>query len=411
MASVARASYRCFVSWVAYNLGAFTIGFSQIGGTDLLGTSPADLSFTGPYDDVSPKLSRVTFNRGRDDGLSIVGAGEATVDLRDPDGRFNPSNPASPLAGVLDDRLHPIMLQGVIGSPLTVAFPLFYGWVRRLVWEPQGRKGTAQLECVDLFYRLARAFPVIASTGPTTTGAAIGKILDAVGLPDPAARSLDVGDSILDFAADGSKSALDLIGDLLEAERGIFFVAGDGQATYRSRLTRQTGAVVGAIANSMRAIGPGSDFDQARTRVTVTRTQSGYTAVKTAPSLITGRLGLIDLPAIATPFLLNDGQADSLASWLLSQVATTRQPIYGLTIDNREQALLDQILAREIGDRITVTEAEGGTTGTFVIERLAHDVDVNRGRHSAAYLLTKADTATPFRIGSSLIGGTDVLVY
>jgi hypothetical protein len=408
MARVARASYRCFVSWVAYNAGLFTIGFSQLGGTDSFGVSSADVAFTGVYDDVSATLARATITRGRDDSLSVVGAGSATVDLRDPTGRFNPSNPTSPLAGVIDDRLHPMMLQGVSGG---ITRPLFYGWVRRLVWEPHGRKGTTQLECVDLFYRLEKASPVIASTGATTTGAAIGKILDAIGLTDPAQRSLDVGDSILDFAADGSKSGLELIGNLLEAERGVFFIAGNGKATYRSRLTRQTSAVVGAIGSSMRAIGPGSDFDQARTRVIVTRTQSGYTAVKTASSVIVGRLGIIDLPAISTPFLLNDGQADSLAAWLLSQVATTRQPIYGLTIDNREQALLDQILQRDIGDRITVTELAGGTTGTFIIERLTHDLDVQRGRHTASYLLTKADTATPFRIGSSLIGGTDVFVY
>lgn len=408
MASVARASYRGFVSWAAYNLGLFTVGFSLLSGPDVLGVSAADQTFTGLYDEISSRLIRATIGRGRSNNLDTMLAGQATIDVRDADGRFNPSNPTSPLYGQLDDRLHPIMLQSIRGG---VTRGLFYGWIRRFSWEPRGRKGVTQFECVDLFYRLEAIKPVIASTGPTTTGGAIGKILDATGLVDPAGRNLDVGDAILDFSADGTKSALQLISELLEAERGVFFIAGDGRATYRSRLTRQTIASSATIANVMRAIGPGADFDQAKTIVKVSRTQNGYAAQATADSLILGRLGRAELPAISTPYVSSNGQADSLAAWLLSQVQSARPLLYDLQIDNREAALLDQILQRELGDRITVSELEGGTTGDFLIDNLTHELDFQRGRHSARYVLSKASTATPFRIGTSTIGGSNVFVY
>lgn len=609
---LARAQYRTWVSWAAYNLGIFTIGFSTIGGTDgLASSSPSDLSFSGPLDDISDRVRRISISRGRNNNLDVMLAGSATVDVADPDGIFNPDNPgvvrnwltnpsaendlvswlanggtttvisrdaAHPAAGKiavknvcdgtgthqgsqigsaglgtaaagqiwsagvtvyheestaktftlainqrnaadvglgdiamatvtvppgiptrisgsvvlvaattaqlrlkiytdtaqvvtfwadaaqlehadspnpycdgdqltskwegtphasrsifggvlygeLDDRLHPIAIRAYRasllpdGSPipigrvplLSVAYPLFYGWVRRSVWEPHGRRATVQLECVDLFYWLERAKPIIAATGPTTTGAAIGKILDAVGLADPNMRALDVGDAIPDFSADGTQNGLALIQGLLEAERGVFFSSGAGIATYRSRLSRLLEPTVGSIADSMTTLPPGVDFDEAKTRVTVRRTQNGYTAVATASSSPLSRYAYNDLELIETPYLSSDAQADSLANWILSQVATSRIPIYGLTIDNRESSLLDQILGRDLVDRITVSEAKLKTSGDYHIDSINHEIDVGgSGRHTTTYLLTKASTVNPFIIGTSVIGGSDVFVY
>jgi len=44
------------------------------------------------YDDISSKLERIVVKRGRNDNLTTMLAGEATVDVRDPDGIFNPDN-------------------------------------------------------------------------------------------------------------------------------------------------------------------------------------------------------------------------------------------------------------------------------------------------------------------------------
>lgn len=411
--TVGRATYNAWVSWSAYNIGLFSFDHSTLDGTDVLGASPLDATFGGPYDDLSSLLDRITYTRGRDDNLSTMLAGEATIDVRDPTGIFNAENPASPLYGQIEDRLHPVKLTATHGG---IVSGLFYGWVDQVIWKPGNRRATAELHCVDLFYRLKRAKPIIASTGPTTTGAAIGRVLDAIGATDPGMRDLDAGDTIPDFSAGGTVDGLALIEGLLTAERGVFFVAGTGKATYRSRLSRLLKTSSATITDLMASQAPGVDFNAAQTRVTVTRTQTSYSAVATADSTALGKLGYlddasIDGPSVETSYLTTDAQADQLAAWILSQVKTPRPPLYDFQLDNREDALLTQILARELVDRITVSAGRGGTAGDFHIDKLTGTIDTKDGSHTIEYLLSRAATLTPFVLGTSTFDGGGVLVY
>lgn len=407
MASIARASYRLFVSWEAYNLGLLTFDYSTFDGVDAFGVSPLDVSFSGTYDNVSAAFDRATVSRGRSDNLETMLAGEATIDLRDPTGLFNPNDTAGPLYASLDDRLHPVKLEAVRAG---VTYPLFYGWTRRFAWEPHGRRGITQLECVDLFYWLDRAFPIIASTGATTVGAAIGLILDDVGLTDPALRDLDAGQALADYSADGTRSARELVEELLEFERGVFYAAGDGAATFRDRYSRLLEASTGTIANRMTALAPGVDFDRALTRVTVRRSQNGYVAAAESDAATKGRLGNADLPQIETRFAANDSAADELAAWILPLVEEPLPPIYGFSIDDREADLLTHVLARELVDRVTVSEAVGGTGGDFHIDRLTHTISTQPRRHSADWLLSRASARSPIVFDSALFDGTPVFV-
>ena len=412
---VARDAVNCWVSWMAWNVGLLSFDLSLFSGADVFGVSPLDASFGGTYDDVSARLDRVTITRGRNDNLTTMLAGEASVDLRDPDGIFNPDNASGPLYGQLEDRLHPVKLVSTYGG---IKYPRFYGWVDQFTWQPDGRRGITQLHCVDLFYWLGRATPVIAPTGPTTTGAAIGKILDAVGATDPAMRDLDAGDTILDFSANqpdvggvpvpstGTGSGLDLIAGLLEAERGSFFIAGTGKATYRSRLSRLTKTSSATITDHMNAMAPGVDFSRALTRVTVKRTQTGYSAVALADAASLSKIGYADVPEIDTPYLLADSEADALAAWVLSQVKTPRPPLYSFGLDNREDALLIQILARELVDRITVSATRGGTVGDYHIDNISETID-GKGGHSCAWLLSRvAPPGSPDFAFSPIVFGT-----
>lgn len=406
MAQVARARYQCWISWQAYNLGLLTFNSSLFDGTDVFAVSPLDANFQGTYDDVSARMRRASWSRGRSNNRDTVLAGEAILDLRDPTGIFNPDNPASPLYGQLEDRLHPVKLVGTFAG---VTYPLFYGWTRRFKWEPQGRRGVTRVECVDLFYWLKRVKPTIAATGSTTTGAAIGKVLDAAGLTDPALRELNTGDTIPDFSADGTKDGLALIADLLEAERGVFYAAGSGKATFRSRLARLSMDSVGTIADRMTALAPGVDFESAYTRVTVKRTQNAFTAVATSDAATIQRLGYVDHPLIETAYLSSDAQATDLAQHVLAQVDTPRPPVYGYRLDNREADLLTHVLARELVERFTTSEAIGGTAGDFHIDRMQHTLE--RRRHTVNWLLARASGAAPLEFDKSLFDGADVFVY
>lgn len=401
MASVARAVYGCFVSWSAVNTGLLTFDASLFNGTDVFGVSPLDATFTGLYDDISADVERATIGRGRTTNLETMLAGEASIDIRDPSGIFNPGNEAGPLFGELEDRLHPVM---IVGDDE----PLFYGWIRRFVWEPQGRRGMTQAECVDLFYWLARVRPIIASTGVTTVGAAIALILDAAELLDPAMRDLDAGQTIPDFSADGSKTALELIEDLLEADRGVFFIAGNGAATFRDRLARLTSSSAATLDNTVQALDPGVDFDVAANRVIVVRTQTGYVATAEDATAV-ARNGPNDY-RIETSYLATDSDADSLAAWILPLVVDPQPAIYSLRLDNRTAAQLAQILGREIGDRVTVPTSYVDSA-EFHLDRIEHTIDTQPlYRHTCSWLLSRASTISPIVFDVSTFDGGGVFV-
>lgn len=404
---VARALGSFEVSWASYVQGLFRLGVSQIGLTDTLGVSPSADRFTGQFDAIAHVLE-FSYARGRTDDYSQVAAGTGSVLVRDPDGRFNEANPASPLFGLIEDRLHPARLAMTLGG---VAYPLFYGFTRRIEFTPTKRGGICSFELVDLFYWLQRDRPVIAPTGWTNTGAVIGLILDAIGWVDPAGRLLDKGDDILSYEATGEKTALQLIEELLEVERGLFFIDGRGRARFVSRHSLLLATSQAAIVNQMRAVSPGVDFDHVRNYAEVAREGSGI--VKTAldqPSI--NRVGRSEWSAISSPLLRDENQAQGLADYLVSLAKSARPPLHSLQIDNRTTYLLRQVLERELGEVVTVSEAESGTTGDFRLEHLRVGYAQKTGRITASYLCSRRPMPTPpFRLGVSQLNGSHVLVY
>lgn len=410
------ATYTLEVSWEATAQGAFVIGTSTIGGTDTLALSPFDVSFTGDHDDLSSRFRGARFKRGRNDDRTFVLAGEGQAIVRDLDGKLNPENPTSPLHGLLEGRYQPARLRGYL--PDGTMFPLFYGFVEKIEWRPYRRDpgaGEAVLTLRDLLLWLNEARPAIAATGPTTTGAAIGRILDAVGWLDPTARLLDTGDPIPDFQADGETTALELIGQLLDAERGVFYIDGAGVAVYEDRLARTIRAPEATIVDQMRSAVPAVDHSRMQNRILVKRTQTGYVAEAidiTSRTLIGNR----DLPQIETSYLISDSQADSLASYVLSLLGSPVEPLRDFQIDNRTDELLLQCMARELGDVVTLVAAAASLAGPdYLIEQLEHIISPDRGSHVVTWLLSQHDTITPFTIGvSTLVGDGDpghTLVY
>lgn len=422
MTSVARADIEALVEWGAFPTGALAIaaddadtfaGTIAADDTDTaagtLETSDYLATFAGPYDNLAARFVSARIRAGRDDLLATMQGRTMTLTVRDADGLFNQANPASPLYGSIDDRMHPVSLRLRTGG---VWRARFYGLTRRVTWQPRGRKGETVIECVDLFYWLQRAKPIIAPMGPTTTGAAIGAILDSVQWIDPTARALATGDTIPDFSADGSRSALELIGDLLEAERGVFYVRGDGVAVYEDRYARLQRLSEATIADRMSHVAPEVDFDLVRNRVRVTRLDPvtgdpTYTAEAVdVDSAI--RIGYSDFPEIQTVYLESDAAADALAAAILPLVIEPSSPIRNFELDGREADLLAAVLDLELLDRFTLSESEGGSAGDFHVERFDLSV-VAGGRVSGSYLLSKASIYAMLQIAADdadLVVGT-----
>lgn len=359
------------------------------------------------YVDETARLKRLTVARGKSGDLATVQAGECTLTMQETIGRYNPANTGSAIYPYIAYPLRPVRLSVTYSS---TTYRLFTGYTRRHVSDPGKAEREARIDCTDGMVLLDRVKPTIASTA-TTTGGAIGLILDAVGWAGGGARDLDTGDSIT-FSADGTASGLQLIGGLLETERGFFFVSATGVATYRDRHYQNRSPYTssqGTIASTMRAIAPGVDLDLVKNRATVTATGGTAQTVEDATSV--ARYNYSDWTPITSAYLASDAQALGLAGYLVAKGRNPAPPVRNLDLGQGDATAWAQLLTRELGDRVTVTESTGGTTGDYHIQTIAHDVDWAKGRHSGSWALLQRDAVQPFIIGQSTLGGVDVLTY
>jgi hypothetical protein len=97
-------------------------------------------------------------------------------------------------------------------------------------------------------------------------------------------------------------------------------------------------------------------------------------------------------------------------------VATRKDPLPQLqavfTCQDSQTARLAAVLTRDLSDRVTVVEAETTLNGPFFIESISHDIS-NVTQHVVAFGLEAVPptAAGTFRLGTSALGGTDVLGY
>ncbi len=399
-------AWKVEVSWSANARDVFVVGVSQLDGDPTLGVSAFDDAFGGPYDDVTAAVDSIDITQGRSDDLERMSANSGRVVIRDPGAVFSPENPSSPLAGDLGERLHPCRITAYLPGN---SIPQFYGWIRRLSWQPSGRGGTATLELVDLFYWLQRESPVIAATGPTTTGAAIGLVLDAVGWIDPALRSLTAGDPIPNFTAAGTDTGLQLISGLLDAERGVFYVGPDGVATFADRHARAAAVSTGLLSNEMKAIGPGIDADRVKTRVQVTR-EGGVTQLAEDTNA-SARWGPSDGDQISSPYLTSDDQALQLAQFIVSQQKNARSRLRSVDFDGRTAGLLNHLLVRRFGDMVTIGEAAGGTFGDFFVEQRTVAVKPVGTVIDGSWIVSRAPAERSFLLSTDVLDGAAVISY
>ncbi len=384
--------------------GLFRLDISTLDGTDVLGGT-----FGGNvYDDVTAYLKGLSVWRGRDSDMSVMRKGGATIVLHDPTGRFNPENPTSPLVGLLLE-MRPVRIRA---THLGVTYGVYAGYIESIVHDPgdNERMGETVIECVDLFEWLETCKPVIAATGATTVGAAIGLLLDAMEWTDPDMRDLDTGDTIPDFPADGTASIVSLIEGLLEVDRGVFFVSGSGVATYQDRSSHWANRAADGnlTATVLSGVRPGISVRQVVNRQTVTRT--GGVAQTVTDEESRKRDGYRDGTPITSAYLIDDNQALSLASFLVGLQRNGLATIQPATIYDIDDVTIVQQLAREIGDVVTVTEPVGGTSFTGFIEGLRLDAPEILGPLQARFLVSKRQ-ASAFTIGVSVLDGPDVLGY
>ena len=82
-----------------------------------------------------------------------------------------------------------------------------------------------------------------------------------------------------------------------------------------------------------------------------------------------------------------------------------------ITIQNKTDALLTQILSREISDRITTANTELGLNAGYFIDAMSHSIDISGLSHSTTYLLRDATNEDFWCLDYSALGTGTKLAY
>jgi len=387
--------------------GVFLIDFSGLDGPD--GLAP-DARFTGTFTDVTDDVdANVEVVFGSDDLAGAVQASTCEFDLIHPldVGYWNPRNlgsvPNSVNPGFKEMR--PVQIS--VNDGVTT-WGLFFGFIRNAHFDAES--GLCHVHCEDLLLWLSRVYPVIGATGPTTVGAAIGLILDAINWTDSSLRDLAAGDTIANFSADGTKTGVDLISDLLSADRGTVYVDPDtGVFTYRDRHYSQIASPVATLTNQLVELGADLDVDRIATRVTAQR--EGGLPQTAIDAEAEGLYGRGELSLITSPYLRSDADAYLLATDVLAEKKLSAPPVRAQVQNDDASTLQLQLTLRPL-QAIDILEDLAGTSGTYTVQQIRQNLDVQGFYLETDIVGTYRDPAlTPFRIDKSGLDGPDVLRY
>jgi len=192
-------------------------------------TDPGD---TPTWTDVSEFHRSTTITRGRNHELDRVEAGKAKIRLRNVDGRFDPTNLASPYS----PNVRPMRRVRIRATWQGVTYDRFNGYIEDWpqAWT-QGPAGDAwvELHAVDAFKVLALA-NVNTVRSAEASGTRVGAILNAIGWP-AADRAIDTGLSTVQAVTYADERALTALQLVEVTEGGILFVSRDGKITFLDR--------------------------------------------------------------------------------------------------------------------------------------------------------------------------------
>jgi hypothetical protein len=201
------------------------IGVSSFGADDVI----------IPTVDLTPDVYSIAIRRGRNIMKDQYEAGTATVRVLDPQGFFNPQNPASPYFGYLV----PLRKVRISATTDTAEYFLFSGYVNDYRYTfPVGQE-TAYVDilCSDAFrlFQMANVATIADTGAGQDTGTRINKILDDVLFPN-SMRSISTGDTTCLADPATLRTSLEAIKNAEFSEGlGAFFMSPDGTAVYKSR--------------------------------------------------------------------------------------------------------------------------------------------------------------------------------
>ena len=255
-------------------------------------------------------------------------------------------------------------------------------------------------------------------------GARIGRVLDEIGWSS-SLRSLDTGNFGHGAYLPAGQQALDYIRAVVDVERGLFFCDRTGNLNFvdlpASVSTAATGKVfsddggAGAIKYAQLRMSPAS-ADTVRNVVTVSYSTVGAITRRDATS--EDSYGSSQL-FIDGPTLAKARDASSIAAWELAQRKDPSTRVESITVYWRNGTstdttnAIDTCSAIEVGDVVTVEVTPMGV-GSQVVKTcqvigIEHEIGLTQGI-TTLYMRPAYDQSGWFTLGTSALGGTDVLL-
>jgi hypothetical protein len=300
----------------------------------------------------------------------------------------------------------------VIATYDGVDYHLYRGFIRSVDYEPVTYQ--TRIRCEDLFLWLSRFKPVI-SERSGTTGELIEEILLASGwtLPGTIHVPGNMGDQVPTFSLNGendARTALQGIADLLESERGLFYIHGDGVAHYHDRHFQATRQSTLTLTDQFVNSRPGVDLDSV---VNVARVKRGDNPEQEAINDASVQFYGPSSVEITSDYFEDDGQALALAQYLVAKFGDPVSQVWAMPmIAGVEENVLIGLLLADIGDRITIVSSHAAIDGDYYIESIEHNVRV-ASKHEVNWTLSRRPEADDelFVFGTSTLGGGDILAY
>jgi len=417
------ASYPVYHAHLLLNppyTGYLRLGHATNGklGTGKLAGDVLDADWTS----VQTRLYAFETTHGRDDAGSGVAAGTLSMQLDDDDGALDPEHTGSGYYPYV--RLNKRGRAQAVWNSVT--YTLGYGFADAYEPSPTALGASVRVGFTDLFKRLARR--TLTRTFPAQrTDVRIGAVLDELDWPY-LKRSLTAGYLILPGKTLDGVSALQHLDQIIQAERGNFFIRGDGTAVFHSRYYRQTvtsSGTFGAGTALPVVLVEGAYTEEGLANEVSIRLQdsTSYVVSDAASQREHGNVPYTVSDDVAEQ-LGEDGARKSFAQAILTaqEQPVSRIRAIGLDAQANRTTLWPHILGREVGDRITVTHTLPGTKGLtatdFFIERVSHAWSISeQGQiHTCTWGVSKAPTgaaANYWRLGHATYGklGTGTLAW
>lgn len=386
-------TYRVKAIWVDAQATSVQFDVSHFDGTDEFADPlAADFDALDGSVDTIPNIDSINIRRGRDDNLEDFNMGSCVITVIDEEGNYNPSNESGPFYGKLRPMRQVLVTAQIAGLP---EVPLFRGYVRNIDYEYYSNQGKARITVNDLFLYLSKSKPVFNSVGTiTTTGLVLKQILDAVGWTDSGLLSLDSGDVIPapgPSNTSGESNALTKVQELLEIERGDFFIAADGSVVFNGRNTKASASTFSSFTNVSGSAVVTSDLDRVKNRATVTRDLPDPTpdVVKTwSDSTSVSNYGIQDFSSITSAIIYDDAQATSLAQWLVAQRKDPLVPFRRISVTLNALSFVDSYYAilTDLTARVQVGNTSlGQSLSSYFVESIDHQITVSS--HVVTYSL------------------------